>query len=139
MRRNSYKINQKSRKHCLDTLSLGCDAASSKFIKPQQLLQCVTFNGKVKHFKTEIVIDSGSGITILSFELYNLINICARKLLELFSRNIAARTATGENLDIASKTMVELRLISIYIFLACGRPFAIDRGSRHAYLKQKST
>ena len=87
---------------------MGCDTASGRFWNPQNTLQCVTLNARIENFEAEIVINSGSGITSLRFELFNLINKFAKKPLELFSHAITARTATGENLDIVGTTTVEL-------------------------------
>ena len=38
------------------------------------MCQCVTMSGKVANYKTDIVVDSGSGITAMSLDLFNLIN-----------------------------------------------------------------
>ena len=42
--------------------------------RQSKLHKCVTFKGKVANYQTDIVIDSGSGITVMSLELCNLIN-----------------------------------------------------------------
>ena len=111
-----------------ETSYMGCDAAKSKFTNPQsvsneysvnKLLQCVTFTGRVQNFETDIIIDSGSGITLLSLELYNLINKYSCKPLDLFSNAVLAKTATGEGLDIVGSTTVELDLGSSKWYVDC--------------------
>ena len=66
-----------------DLSSLGCDADNSKFLNPlsssdnqlyNEPLQCVTFIGRIENFETEIIIDSGSGVSIIGLELFTLIN-----------------------------------------------------------------
>ena len=80
------------------------DATQSK------LYQCVTFKGKVANYQTEIVIDSGSGITVMSLELCNLINKYAKQPLEISHKSVSARTAKGENVDVIGTTSAELVL-----------------------------
>ena len=110
-----------------ETSSLGCDAANSNTLNPQSLsdsvfikpLQCVNFTGLVENFETEIVIDSGAGITIMSLDLYNLVNKYARKPLELSINSVCAKTATGENLNIFGTTCVELDVGERKWYVAC--------------------
>ena len=91
---------------------MGCDAENGENKNPQHFkhYQCVTFNGKVGNYETDIVIDSGSGITIMSLELFNLINKFARTPLEMSYNSVLARSVTGESLDIVGTTCVELDL-----------------------------
>ena len=110
-----------------ETSSLGCDAADSNISNPQTLsdnvvikpLQCVTFTGLVENFETEIVVDSGSGISIMSLDLYNLINKYARKPLELSNNDVFAKTATGESLHVLGTTCVELDVGESNWFVDC--------------------
>ena len=67
--------------------SMGCDAANNNLLNPQNVivnkpLQSVTFTGRVENYETEIVIDSGSGVTLMSLDLFNLINRYARMPLK---------------------------------------------------------
>ncbi len=106
---------------------MGCDAAKSNILNPHCLnseiintpLQSVTFTGCVGNFETEIVIDSGSGITIMSFDLFNLINKYAKSPLEMSNNAVLAKTATGESLEILGTTCVELDLSDSQWYVDC--------------------
>ena len=100
-----------------DLSSLGFDADNSKFLNPlpssdnqlyNEPLQCVTFIGRIENFETEIIIDSGSGVSIIGLELFTLINKHAKSPLELYTNSILAKTATGEKLDIIGTTTLEV-------------------------------
>ncbi len=106
-----------------DVSSLRCDAAKiGNVLKPQTFyhndanhkpnmsLQCVTFSGKVEQYETEIVVDSGSGITIISLDLFNVINKFKNPPLQMHNHSVLAKTVTGENLNILGTTSVELGL-----------------------------
>ena len=110
--------------------SLGCDAANTNYKNPQaaevmhavnkiDVYQCVTFNAKVANYQTDIVVDSGSGISIMSSELCELINRHSKTPLEIQPCSIRARTATGENLNIVGKTIVELDLGDSIWYVDC--------------------
>ena len=95
--------------------SMGCDAANNNLLNPQNVivnkpLQSVTFTGRVENYETEIVIDSGSGVTLMSLDLFNLINRYARMPLEMICNDLIAKAATGDSLNIVGKTSVELDL-----------------------------
>ena len=110
--------------------SLGCDAADTNYKNPQaaevihtvnkiDVYQCVTFNAKVANYQTDIVVDSGSGISIMSSELCELINRHSKTPFEIQPCSIRARTATGENLNIIGKTIVELDLGDSIWYVDC--------------------
>ena len=81
--------------------SLGCEVAQETNPRivnavdrnPKQYL---TFTGRVANYETEIMIDSGSGICIISFDLFTLINKHSRSPLYIRSNAILAKTPTGE-------------------------------------------
>ena len=110
--------------------SLGCDAAKSNYKNPQavevmhtinqiDVYQCVTFNANVANYQTDIVTDSGSGVSIMSSELYEIINRHSKTPLEIQPCSIKARTATGENPNIIGKTIVELDLGDSIWYVDC--------------------
>ena len=110
--------------------SLGCDAAKGKSKNPQltqlfsnednaTIYQCATFNAKIANYQTDIVIDSGSGITVLSSELFNLINRCSKAPLTMRPCNLRARTATEEELNVIGTTTVELDLGESMWYVDC--------------------
>ena len=100
---------------------MGGNAAGGEIKSPQYFkhYQCVTFNAKVGNYETDIVIDSGSGITIMNLELFNLIHKCARTPLEMNYNNVSARSVTGDILDIIGTTCVELDLGESIWFVEC--------------------
>jgi len=61
-----------------DESNLGCDAANVNVENPHNVfsepIYSVTFTGRVENYVTEIVVDSGSGISLISLDLFNLIN-----------------------------------------------------------------
>ena len=95
--------------------SLGCEVAQETNPRVVNVVernpkQCLTFTGRVAKYETEIIVDSGSGISIISFDLFSLINKYARSPLDISSNSILAKTPTGEYLDIVGTTTVELDL-----------------------------
>ena len=95
--------------------SLGCEVAQETNPRVVNVVernpkQCLTFTGRVAKYETEIIFDSGSGISIISFDLFSLINKHARSPLDISSNSILAKTPTGEYLDIVGTTTVELDL-----------------------------
>lgn len=97
---------------------MGCDAAEIGKENPQVLsnnnnfmYQCVTMSGKVANYETDIVIDSGSGITVMSLECFNLIKKYAKTSLEISCNDMIAKTATGESLEVVGTTCVDSSLI----------------------------
>ena len=96
---------------------MGCEVADKQKTNPQiiskvdnNLYQCLTFTGRVANYVTDIIIDSGSGISIISFDLFTLINKYARSPLAVNCNSLIAKTPTGEYLDIVGTTTVELDL-----------------------------
>ena len=94
-----------------------CEVADKQKTNPQiiskvdnNLYQCLTFTGRVANYVTDIIIDSGSGISIISFDLFTLVNKYARSPLAVNCNSIIAKTPTGEYLDIVGTTTVELDL-----------------------------
>ena len=109
---------------------MGCDAANPDYKSPQatkvshtvnkiDVYQGVTFNAKGANYQTDIVVDSGSAISIMSSELCELINRHSKTPLEIQPCSIKARTATGENLSIIGKTTVELDLGDSIWYVDC--------------------
>ena len=95
--------------------SLGCEVAQETNPRIVNTVdrnpkQCLTFTGRVANYETEIIIDSGSGISIISFDLFTLINKHTQSSLDISSNAILAKTPTGEYLDIVGTTTVELDL-----------------------------
>ena len=72
--------------------------------------QCVTFNAKIGSYDTPIVLDSGSGISIISSDLFSKVNRNSRNPPILTNRNIVAKSVTGEELLILGSTTVTLDL-----------------------------
>ena len=81
--------------------------------------QCVTFNAKVANYQTDIVVDPGSGILIMSSKLCELINRHSKTLLEIQPCSIKAKTATRENLSIVGKKTVESDLGDTIWYVDC--------------------
>ena len=107
---------------------MGCDAAETGKKNPQVLLnnvennamyQCVTISGKVANYETDIVVDSGSGITVMSLDLFNLINKYAKTSLEINCNDMLAKTATGESLEVVGTTCVEVDLGKSVWYVDC--------------------
>ena len=106
-----------------DESNLGCDAASVNVENPHNVfsepIYSVTFTGRVENYVTEIVVDSGSGITLISLDLFNLINKHAKVPLDIISNSIVAKSATGDSLDIVGKTVVEIDVGQSKWFVQC--------------------
>ena len=83
------------------------------------LYQCVTFSAKISNCQTDVVVDSGSGITIISLELFNLIKKYGKQPLDIVHNHVSARTATGEQLDMIGTTVVELDLDHSVWYIDC--------------------
>ena len=71
--------------------SLGCEVAQETNPRVVNVVernpkQCLTFTGRVAKYETEIIVDSGSGISIISFDLFSLINKYARSPLDISSK-----------------------------------------------------
>ena len=54
--------------------------------------QCVTFPAKVANYQTDIILDSGSGITVMRFDLFNMINKYSKSPLAMSYNHVLART-----------------------------------------------
>jgi len=80
---SGYEVAQETKPHILNKVD-----RSPK--------QCLTFTGRVANYDTEILIDLGSGISIISFDLFTLINKYAQSPLDISSNSILAKTPTGE-------------------------------------------
>jgi len=103
--------------------NLGCDAANVNVENPHNVfsepIYSVTFTGRVENYVTEIVVDSGSGISLISLDLFNLINKHAKVPLDIISYSIVAKSATGDSLDIVGKTVVEIDVGQSKWFVQC--------------------
>ena len=106
-----------------DESNLGCDAANVNVENLHNVISepiySVTFTGRGENYVTEIAIDSGSGKTLISFDLFNLINKHAKVPLEMICDSIVAKSATGDSLDIVGKTAVELDVGQSKWFVQC--------------------
>ena len=106
-----------------DESNLGCDAANVNVENPHNVfsepIYSVTFTGRVENYVTEIVVDSGSGISLISLDLFNSINKHAKVPLDIISNSIVAKSATGDSLDIVGKTVVEIDVGRSKWFVQC--------------------
>ena len=123
MRRNvvpnkiEQQKTQETKERC-PCIILGVRCSSNDDKSPQStfvnrnsnLYQCVTFTAKISNYQTDVVVDSGSGITIISLELFDLINKYSKQPLDMVYNHVSARTAPVEQLDMIGTTVVELDL-----------------------------
>ena len=97
---------------------MGCEVASNN-TNPQKLsfvnvcndpVQCVTFDAKVEGINSQIVLDSGSGLSIMSSEMFSCVNAKSSTPLVLSNNTILAKTATGDKLSVLGTTCVTVDL-----------------------------
>ena len=74
---------------------------------------------KVANYETDIVIDSGSRITVMSLDSLSLINKYAKTSLEISCNDMVAKTATGESLEVVGTTCVEVDLGKSVWYVHC--------------------